>query len=120
MGKAWRRRLRAAGAQATGRPAATTVEWANIRETVLARSGWRCQACYRRRRLEVHHIIKRAQGGSDFDLDWLVALCRTCHAQTDAPYAKGRLVVTAIGDGRFTCVVVTAVSKWIAKGSSSG
>jgi hypothetical protein len=48
----------------------------------------------------VHHVVKRAQGGSDFELDQLVALCR--HAQTDAPYARGRrLVMTPLGDGRF-------------------
>ena len=28
--------------------------------------------------LEVHHVVKRAQGGSDFDLDRLVALCPPC------------------------------------------
>ena len=41
------------------------------------------------------------QGGSDFDLDQLVALCRRCHELTDAPYIKGRLVVTPLGDGLF-------------------
>jgi hypothetical protein len=35
--------------------------------------------------LEVHHVVKRSQGGSDFDLDLLVALCRWGHDQTDAP-----------------------------------
>jgi 5-methylcytosine-specific restriction endonuclease McrA len=33
-----------------------------------------------------HHVVKRSQGGSDWDLDALVALCRRCHAQTDAPF----------------------------------
>jgi hypothetical protein len=47
------------------------------------------------------HVVKRAQGGSDFDLDRLVALCPPCHAQTDAPYARGRLVVMPSGSGRF-------------------
>jgi len=46
--------------------------------------------------LDVHHVVKRSQGGSDFDLDQLVALCRWCHDQTDAPYQRGRLVVTAL------------------------
>ena len=50
---------------------------------------------------EVHHVIKRAPGGSDFELDRLVALCPPCHAQTDAPYARGRLVVMPCGGGRF-------------------
>jgi len=30
-----------------------------------------------------------------------VALCRRCHAQTDAPYGRRRLVITAGGSGRF-------------------
>jgi hypothetical protein len=59
-----------------------------------------------RRRLDVHHVVKRSQGGSDFDLDLLVALCRWCHDQTDAPYERGRLIVTALGAGQFTCEVV--------------
>jgi HNH endonuclease len=62
---------------------------AAIREQVLTRAGWRCQACGLRRRLDVHHVAKRAQGGSDFDLNLLVALCRWCHDQTDAPYERG-------------------------------
>jgi hypothetical protein len=34
-----------------------------------------------------------------------VALCPPCHAQTDAPYARGRLVITPLGEGRFTVEV---------------
>jgi hypothetical protein len=49
----------------------------------------------------VHHVVKRAQWGSDFDLDRLVALCPQCHAQTDAPYLHGWLVVMPSGGGRF-------------------
>ena len=62
--------------------------------------------------LEVHHVVKRAQGGSDFDLDRLVALCPSCHVQTDAPYARGRLVITPLGDGRFTTEVTRRADKW--------
>jgi hypothetical protein len=54
-----------------------------------------------RRRLDVHHIVKRSQGGSDFDLNQLVALCRWCHDQTDAPFERGKLIITALGDGQF-------------------
>jgi hypothetical protein len=68
---------------------------------VFRRAYWRCQACGRWGALEVHHVVKRAQGGSDFDLDRLVALCPPCHAQTDAPYARGRLVVMPSSSGRF-------------------
>jgi len=65
--------------------------------------------------VEVHHVIKRAQGGSDFDLDRLVALCPPCHAQTDAPYARGRLVITALGQGRFTFEVIHRPDKWVTR-----
>jgi len=82
-----------------------------FREQVLARAGWRCQACGVRRRLDVHHVIKRSQGGSDFDLDLLVALCRWCHDQTDAPYERGRLVVIALGAGQFTFEVVKRAAR---------
>jgi len=47
-------------------------------------------------------VLKRSQGGSDIDLEHLVALCRWCHGQTDAPYERGRLVVTDLGAGPFT------------------
>ncbi len=112
VGRASRRRIRAGGQLALGRPSATLEAWREIRAQVLARAQWRCQACRARTRLEVHHVVKRAQGGSDFELDRLVALCRSCHAQTDAPYARGRLIVTPNGDGRFTFLVVRAPDKW--------
>jgi hypothetical protein len=65
-----------------------------------------------RRHRPAHHVVKRAQGGSDFDLDRLVALCPPCHAQTDAPYARGRLIITPLGDGRFTAEVTRGADKW--------
>jgi hypothetical protein len=40
-----------------------------------------------------------------------VALCRWCHDQTDAPYERGRLVVTAFGAGLFTFEVVQRTSR---------
>jgi hypothetical protein len=101
VGAAARRRIQRGGPRATGRPAASLEEWAAIRRMVFRRAHWRCQACGRGGALEVHHAVKRAQGGSDFDLDRLVALCPPCHAQTDAPYARGRLVVMPSGSGRF-------------------
>ena len=50
--------------------------------------------------------MKRSQGGADFDLSLLIALCRWCHDQTHAPYERGRLVVTALGAGQVTFEVV--------------
>jgi len=82
---------------------------------VFRRARSRCQACGRWGALEVHHVVKRAQGGSDFDLGRLVALCSGCHAQTDAPYARGRLVITARGQGRFTFEVIQGADKWVTR-----
>src|SRR5215475_13176696 len=101
IGRAAQKRRRRGGPRATGRPAASVEEWKTIKTAVLIRAGWRCQACGAGGRLDVHHIVKRAYGGSDFDLDQLVALCRRCHALTDAPSSRGRLVVAACGGGRF-------------------
>jgi hypothetical protein len=50
-------------------------EWAAIWVKVMSRASWRCQACGVRRRLDGHHLVKRSQGRSDFDLNELVALC---------------------------------------------
>jgi 5-methylcytosine-specific restriction endonuclease McrA len=111
VGAAARCRIQSDGPRAKGRPAASLEEWAAIRRVVFRRARWRCQACGRGGALEVHHVVKRAQGGSDFDLDRLVALCPPCHAQTDAPYARGRLVITPLGDGRFTVEVTRGADK---------
>ncbi len=115
VGAVARRRILGGGPRALGRPAATREEWATIRRVVFRRARWRCQACGRWGALEVHHVLKRAQGGSDFDLDRLVALCPPCHAQTDAPYARGRLVITARGQGRFTSEVIHGADKWVTR-----
>ena len=116
VGQASRRRIRAGGPLALGRPSANLEAWREIRAQVLARARWVCQACLVRTRLEVHHVIKRTQGGSDFDLDRLVALCPPCHARTDAPYARGRLVITPLGQGHFTFTVVRGTDKWATRG----
>jgi HNH endonuclease len=107
-----RRRILARGPRATGRRAASVEEWAAIRQLVLARARWVCQACGLRRRLGVHHVVKRAQGGSDFDLNQLVAMCRNCHDQTDAPYGRGRLVITPLGLGEFLFEMVQRPGNW--------
>ena len=113
LGQASRRRIRRGGPLALGRPAASLEAWREIRPQVLARARWVCQACGVRTRLDVHHVTKRTQGGSDFDLDRLIALCRDCHVQTDAPYARGRLLITPRGQGRFTFEVMHGADKWV-------
>ena len=54
----------------------------------------------------------RRATGRPGDLDRMVALCPACHAQTDAPYARGRLVITPLGGGRFTFEIVQGTDKW--------
>ena len=104
--KRWRRR-RPDQPRARGRESASTEQWQIICVEVRRRAGWSCEACGRRGRLDVHHLVKRSQGGSDFDLDQLVALCRACHGQTDARWVKGRLVIRPLGGGRFVFDTVT-------------
>jgi hypothetical protein len=95
-----------------GRVVASRSQWQAIRRRILQRARWRCQACLRAGRLDVHHVIKRAHGGSDFDEDFLVALCRACHDRTDAPYRRVRLVIRAMGYGVFRFEYVWAADKW--------
>src|SRR5262249_43227022 len=112
MGSASRRRIRAGGPLALGRPSASLEQYQNVRAQVLARAPWVCQACVLGGRLEVPRVRKGARGGSAFALDRLIALCRACHAQTDAPFSRGRLVITPVGAGRFRCDIVQGHSKW--------
>ena len=50
-----------------------------LRNQVLRRDGWRCQACGARSNLEVHHKEFRSQSGNDSEQN-LITLCTTCHA----------------------------------------
>lgn len=55
--------------------------YANTKAYVLTRDVYRCQHCKGKtkdKRLEVHHIIFRSNGGSDEEEN-LVTLCKTCH-----------------------------------------
>jgi len=80
---------------------------------VVLRARFRCQACGRRAPLDVHHIVKRSHGGSDFDLECLVALCRRCHEWTDYPYDRGRLVITPRGRGAFVFERIWRTSQYL-------
>ena len=52
-----------------------------LRQQILRRDGWRCQACGTMSNLEVHHIEFRSHSGNDSELN-LITLCAACHAQT--------------------------------------
>jgi hypothetical protein len=66
--------------------------FSNTREYVLTRDSYKCQNCKGKsgdKRIEVHHIIFRSNGGSD-DQDNLMTLCKTCHDEVH----DGELFVT--------------------------
>ena len=50
-----------------------------LRQQVLERDGWRCQACGARANLQVHHIEFRSRRGQDTEEN-LIALCLCCHS----------------------------------------
>ncbi len=51
------------------------------RRQVLKRDDYRCTVCGATEHLEVHHIVARADGGTN-DLENLVTLCMACHSDT--------------------------------------
>ena len=64
--------------------------WRALRRVILDRDGWRCTACGRAGRLEVHHIRPVQHGGSMFDPGNLRALCRACHFEQHAPEKRAQ------------------------------
>ena len=53
--------------------------WAAVRRAALEAAGWRCSECGGAGKLEVHHIERLENGGSQYDPDNLRVLCRSCH-----------------------------------------
>ena len=49
------------------------------RKAVYKREGYRCAICDSTKYLQVHHCIKRSQGGTD-GMQNLICLCADCHA----------------------------------------
>ena len=52
----------------------------HLRNQVLRRDGWRCQACGTMSNLEVYHTLFRSQSGHDPEGN-LITLCARCHAR---------------------------------------
>jgi 5-methylcytosine-specific restriction protein A len=59
-------------------------EWDKLREVILKRDEYQCQACKRRGWLtaarEVDHIVPREDGGGEEPSN-LQSLCKPCHAE---------------------------------------
>lgn len=49
------------------------------RKAIYRREGWRCALCDSPKYLQIHHIIRRSQGGGNHPHN-LIALCSDCHA----------------------------------------
>ena len=61
----------------------TLANWENLKAYAKYRDGYKCRACGKSKqqdgvRLEVHHIIRRADGGTDVPEN-VVTLCEDCH-----------------------------------------
>ena len=50
-----------------------------VRKSVYRRDGWRCALCDDTRGLQVHHVVRRSQGGTSYPHN-LITLCWKCHA----------------------------------------
>ena len=53
--------------------------WQRLRRAALDREEWRCRTCGKAGVLEVDHVVRLEDGGPEYDLDNLQALCRGCH-----------------------------------------
>ncbi len=53
-------------------------EYKNLKDRVLERDGWKCQCCGSRMNLQIHHLVRRSQLGSD-EANNLMTLCACCH-----------------------------------------
>jgi 5-methylcytosine-specific restriction endonuclease McrA len=63
-----------------GRGEYRDVRWMELRNSILIRDGYKCQACKGVEDLQVHHV-KYVRGGKIWDSPAkdLVTLCRECH-----------------------------------------
>lgn len=82
-----------AGVHPTARALAEAAEAMGFRnsevEELLVATGRECCICHRRHAVEVHHIVRHADGGTD-DVDNAIPLCPNCHDQVHGSAALGR------------------------------
>jgi hypothetical protein len=76
------------------------------RENLEPMDSFRCKLAAKDR----HHVIKPRS--SNTTVDSVVDLCRQHHDRCEWPYAKGRLVITPLGNQRFRYTVKYASDKW--------
>ncbi len=64
------------------------ISYERLRQQILRRDGWRCQACGAMSNLEVHHKQFRSQSGHDSEEN-LITLCAGCHGHLHFPRVDG-------------------------------
>jgi hypothetical protein len=76
-------------------------DWAQTRDSVLARDGYRCQSRLpdHSGTLQVHHVVPLRHGGKPLDDHNLVTLCRHHHQRAERLIPETRIVVPD-GDAR--------------------
>ena len=62
-----------------------TIAWANARRRALERDFYRCTACHKPGRLEVHHVEALTAGGDPYKVSNLRSLCTACHVDLHRP-----------------------------------
>lgn len=83
LGKFDVRKLANPAIQGTQYRQGTLAGWENLKAYAKYRDGYKCRVCGKSRhedgvKLEVHHIIRRADGGTDVPEN-VVTLCEECH-----------------------------------------
>ena len=82
----------------------------NVREYVLCRDNHTCQACGGKSKdkvINVHHVIVRADGGTDKP-DNLITLCGKCHRA----YHKGKIKLSIKKCKQFKAETVMSILRW--------
>jgi 5-methylcytosine-specific restriction endonuclease McrA len=77
-GRAYDREL---SRQKRARRARNSAAWQKARALAKQRDGGRCVSCGATEKLEVHHIVRVADGGDAFALSNLQTLCIRCHGE---------------------------------------
>ena len=114
VGQAARERVQAGGKLALGRDSETRDGYRALVSRLLERARRRCEWSGVRGLLDPAHIRARSAGGADEE-DNLVMLARAAHDLMSAPYARGRLLVAPLGQGRFCFRLVRGAHKWAPK-----
>ena len=93
-----------------------TAAYQRVVAHVFARARGRCEVVMglrcSRSALDPHHVMKRSAGGALADPSNIIAVCRHCHRMTDNEFRRGRLVITSLGNERFSCFILFARDKF--------